>query len=118
VLEEATSVCGVLNHATISGKLSSYSTPPYGRHQVEMKVRSFGVSSTIFTMSSTAIVAFATRPDVGSIVLLWTQDIACPKGIATEKRFLYKRGESWTGLWSGGSSSALEGRGSSGVRCG
>jgi len=57
------------------------------------------------------------RPDMGSTVLLWTRDIACPKGIATEKRFLYKRGESWTGLWSGGSSSALEGRGSSGVRC-
>jgi hypothetical protein len=55
------------------------------------------------------------RPDVGSTVLLWTRDIACPKGIATEKRFLYKRGESWIGLWSGGSSSALEGRGSSGV---
>jgi len=34
------------------------------------------------------------RPDVGSTVLLWMQDIACPKGIATEKRFLYKRGES------------------------
>jgi len=58
------------------------------------------------------------RPDVGSTVLLWTRDIACPKGIATEKRFLYQRGESWTGLWSGGSSSALEGRGSSGVQSG
>jgi len=58
------------------------------------------------------------RPDVGSTVLLWTRDIVCPKGIATEKRFLYKRGELWTGLWSGGSSSALEGRGSSGVRSG
>jgi hypothetical protein len=41
------------------------------------------------------------RPDVGSTVLLWMQDIACPKGIATEKRFLYRRGELWTGLWSG-----------------
>jgi hypothetical protein len=49
------------------------------------------------------------RPSMGSTVLLWTQDIACPKGIATEKRFLYKRGESWTGLWSGGSSSTLKG---------
>jgi hypothetical protein len=39
------------------------------------------------------------RPDVSSTVLLWTQDIAHPKGIATEKRFLYKRGELWTGLW-------------------
>jgi hypothetical protein len=55
------------------------------------------------------------RPDVGSTVLLWTQDIAHPKGIATEKRFLYKRGKLWTGLWSGGFPSALEGRGSSGV---
>jgi hypothetical protein len=52
-------------------------------------------------------------PDIGSTVLLWMQDIAHPKGTATEKRFLYKRGELWTGLWSGGSSSALEGRGSS-----
>jgi hypothetical protein len=58
------------------------------------------------------------RPDVGSTVLLSTRDIARPKGIATEKRFLYKRGESWTGLWSGGSSSALKGRGSSGVQSG
>jgi hypothetical protein len=58
------------------------------------------------------------RPDVGSTVLLWMQDIARPKGIATEKRFLYKKGESWTGLWSGGSSSTLEGRGSSGVQSG
>jgi hypothetical protein len=41
------------------------------------------------------------RPDVGSTVLLWMQDIACPKGIATEKRFLYRRGKLWTGLWSG-----------------
>jgi len=41
------------------------------------------------------------RPDVSSTVLLWTRDIARPKGIATEKRFLYGRGESWTGLWSG-----------------
>jgi hypothetical protein len=53
------------------------------------------------------------RPDMGSTVLLWMRDIARPKGIATEKIFLYKRG-----LWSGGSSSALEGTGSSGVRCG
>jgi hypothetical protein len=41
------------------------------------------------------------RPDVGSTVLLWTQDIARPKGIAAEKRFLYRRGESWIGLWPG-----------------
>jgi hypothetical protein len=41
------------------------------------------------------------RPDVSSTVLLWTRDIARPKGIATEKRFLCRRGESWTGLWSG-----------------
>jgi hypothetical protein len=41
------------------------------------------------------------RPAVGSTVLLWTRDIARPKGIATEKRFLCRRGESWTGLWSG-----------------
>jgi len=41
------------------------------------------------------------RPDVGSTVLLWTRDIAHPKGIATEKRFLYRRGESWIGLWPG-----------------
>jgi hypothetical protein len=41
------------------------------------------------------------RPDVSSIVLLWMRDIAHPKGIATEKRFLCRRGESWTGLWSG-----------------
>jgi len=41
------------------------------------------------------------RPDVGSTVLLWMRDIACPKGIATEKIFLYRRGELWTGLWSG-----------------
>jgi hypothetical protein len=27
------------------------------------------------------------RPDVSSTVLLWTRDIARPKGIATEKRF-------------------------------
>jgi hypothetical protein len=58
------------------------------------------------------------RPDVGSTVLLWTRDIARPKGIATEKRFLYKRGESWTGLWCRGSLSALKGRGCSGVRSG
>jgi len=57
------------------------------------------------------------RPDVSSTVLLWTQDIAHPKGIATEKRFLYKRGDLWTGLWPWGSSSTLEGRGSSGMRC-
>jgi hypothetical protein len=55
------------------------------------------------------------RPDMGSTVLLSMQDIACPKGIATEKRFLYKKGELWTGLWSGGSSSTLDGSGSSGV---
>jgi len=41
------------------------------------------------------------RPAVSSTVLLWTRDIARPKGIATEKRFLCRRGESWTGLWSG-----------------
>jgi len=41
------------------------------------------------------------RPDVGSTVLLWMRDIARPKGIATEKRFLYRRGESWIGLWPG-----------------
>jgi hypothetical protein len=41
------------------------------------------------------------RPDISSTVLLWTRDIARPKGIATEKRFLCRRGESWTGLWSG-----------------
>jgi hypothetical protein len=41
------------------------------------------------------------RPDVSSTVLLWMRDIARPKGIATEKRFLYGRGESWTGLRSG-----------------
>jgi hypothetical protein len=41
------------------------------------------------------------RPDVGSTVLLWMQDIAHPKGIATEKRFLYRRGKSWIGLWPG-----------------
>jgi hypothetical protein len=41
------------------------------------------------------------RPDVGSTVLLWMRDIACPKGIATEIRFLYRRGESWIGLWPG-----------------
>jgi len=58
------------------------------------------------------------RPDGGSTVLLWTRDIARPKGIATEKRFLYKRGESWTGFWSGGSLSALKGRGSGGVQSG
>ncbi|KAG2132235.1 hypothetical protein BD769DRAFT_1386510 [Suillus cothurnatus] len=58
------------------------------------------------------------KPGAPGEVLLWTRDIARPKGIATEKRFLYKRGESWTGLWSGGSSSALEGRGSSGVQSG
>jgi len=28
------------------------------------------------------------RPSVGSTVLLWMQDIAHPKGIATETRFL------------------------------
>jgi hypothetical protein len=55
------------------------------------------------------------RPSVCSTVLLWMRDIARPKGIVTEKRWLYKRGESWNGLWSGGSSSTLEGRGSSGV---
>jgi len=41
------------------------------------------------------------RPDVSSTVLLWTRDIARPKGIVTEKRFLCRRGELWTGLWSG-----------------
>jgi len=55
------------------------------------------------------------RPDVSFAVLLWMQDIARPKGIATGKRFLYKRGGLWTGLWSGGSLSTLEGRGSGGV---
>jgi len=42
-----------------------------------------------------------TRPVVGSTVLLWTRDMTCPKGIATEKKFLCSRGESWAGLWSG-----------------
>jgi len=41
------------------------------------------------------------RPAVSSTVLLWTRDIARPKGIATEKRFVCRRGELWTGLWSG-----------------
>jgi hypothetical protein len=41
------------------------------------------------------------RPDVSSTVLLWTRDMTRPKGIATEKRFLCSRGESWAGLWSG-----------------
>jgi len=41
------------------------------------------------------------RPDVSSTVLLWTRDMTRPKGIATEKKFLCSRGESWAGLWSG-----------------
>jgi len=41
------------------------------------------------------------RPDVSSTVLLWTRDMTRPKGIATEKKFLWNRGESWAGLWSG-----------------
>ncbi|KAG2114099.1 hypothetical protein BD769DRAFT_1363903, partial [Suillus cothurnatus] len=41
------------------------------------------------------------RPDVSSTVLLWTRDMTRPKGIATDKRFLCSRGESWAGLWSG-----------------
>jgi hypothetical protein len=101
-----------------------HDTPAEAKHlwgELSFSIDSFTV--ILYTCPTGAITAMkarndewvGARPDVGSTVLLWTRDIAHPKGIATEKRFLYKRGELWTGLWSGGSSSALEGRGSSGV---
>jgi hypothetical protein len=60
-----------------------------------------GIEFTMNTVKARNDEWVRARPDVSSTVLLWTRDMARPKGIATEKRFLCRRGESWTGLWSG-----------------